>query len=200
MSDVKGQQRKPDLMMQHAVPAAAASSLSAPLHMVAIETLAKSLNGEGRSKEALLLFEHLAAIGGRDEAILLPLVQLLGAQGRTLEAIRKLAELRASGTDPNVLLGEIKAQMLPAIERFNAHLSAREIEQAEEYAAALADLAPRNSALLDAAFTCNVALGRKEKAAAYAAALLAQDSAHAGARDFLSADSHADADSEQTPT
>jgi len=185
-------------MVQHATAAAAASGLPAPLHMSGLERLAKSLDEEGRANEALLLFEHLSALRPRDEAILVSLVKLLGAHGRTLQAMRKLAELRAFATDMDVLLGEIKAQMAPAIERFNAHLGAREIEEAEQYAAALADLAPRNIALLDAAFTCNVALERKETAAAYAAALLALNSSHAGARAFLSG-AHADAESEQTP-
>ena len=185
-------------MIQHAAAATAASGQSI-LHMGGLESLAKLLNEEGRSKEALLLFEHLSALRPRDEAILVSLVKLLGAEGRTLQAIRKLAELRSFATDMDALLGEIKAQMAPAIERFNAHLVAREIEQAEEYAAALSDLAPRNSALLDAAFTCNVALERKEKAAAYAAALLALNSSHAGARAFLSGD-HADPEREQTAT
>jgi hypothetical protein len=67
-------------------------------------------------------------------------------------------------------------------------LAAGEIEQAEHYAAALAGLVPRNAALLDAVFACNVALGRKEKAAAYAAALLALDSSHAARKAFLSGD------------
>jgi hypothetical protein len=36
---------------------------------------------KGRDAEALLLFEHLAAIGSREEAILLPLVKLLAHKG-----------------------------------------------------------------------------------------------------------------------
>jgi len=168
--------------------------------MAGIETLAKSLNAEGRDTEALLLFEHLAAIGSRDEAILLPLVKLLGAQGRTLQAIEKLVELRTVSTDAEILLGEIKTQMGPAIERFNAHLSAGEIEQAEHYASALAGLVPRNVALLDAVFACNVALGRKEKATAYAAALLAQNSSHAAAQAYLSGDHAESKPAEQSET
>ena len=171
--------------MQHAAAPISAIGSSAPLHMGGIETLARSLHAEGRGKEALLLFEHLAAIRPRDEAILLPLVRLLGAQGRTLQAIEKLAELRSVSTDTNALVDEVKAQMVPAIERFNMHLAAAEIEEAEHYAAALAALAPRNIALMEAAFSCNVALERRDKAAAYASALLALNSSHPGAQTFL---------------
>lgn len=181
-------------MLQHATAPFSASGFPMPVHMMGLERLAQSLQAEGRAKEALLLFEHLAAIGAPDEAILLPLVKLLGAQGHTLQAIEKLTDLKAVSTDADVLLGEIKAQMAPAIERFNAHLAAGEVEEAEHYAAALATLAPRNVALMDAVFSCNVALGRKEKAAAYAAALLALDSSHAGARALLGGES------EQAPT
>jgi tetratricopeptide (TPR) repeat protein len=171
--------------------------------MAGLERLARSLDSEGRAKQALLLFEHLAAIRPRDEAILLALVKLLGAQGRTLQAIEKLAELKTVSTDADVLLGEIKTQMTPAIERFNAHLAAGELGQAEHYASALASLAPRNVALMDAVFSCNLALGRKEKATAYAAALLALNSSHAGARALLSGNSEAatrpEIESEQEP-
>jgi predicted Zn-dependent protease len=127
------------------------------------------------------------------------LVKLLGDQGQTLQAIEKLAELRSVSTDADTLLNEIKTQMLPAIERFNAHLAAGEVEDAEHYASALAALVPRNVALMDAVFACNLALGRKEKAAAYASALLALDSSHAGARALLYGDADASAESEQAP-
>ncbi len=172
-------------MMQYAAAPFNASGSPAPLHMAGIEKLGTAFQNEGRLKESLLLFEHLAAIRPRDEAVLLPLVKLLGAQGRTLEAMKTLAELKSVTRDMDSLLEEIKTQMAPAIERFNAHLAANEIEDAEQYASALAELAPRNPALLDAAFACNAALNRKEKAAAYAASLLSMNSSHAAARAFL---------------
>src|SRR5436190_17806490 len=137
-------------MTQHAMASDFASGSAAPLHVAGIESLAKSLSEEGREQDALLLFEHLWALRPRDEAILLPLVKLLGMHGRTLHAIERLAELKAVSSDPELLLSEIKTQMAPAIERFNAHLAGGEVEQAEQYASALAALAPRNIALLNA--------------------------------------------------
>ena len=74
-----------------------------------------------------------------------------------------------------------RTQAETLIERYNVSLASGDIEQAETSAAALVALAPGNEAMLAAAFSCNQALGRADKAAAYAEALLAVDPEHAAA-------------------
>ena len=150
-----------------------------------LRSLARSLHLEGRAKDALLLLEHLAAVHPNDVETLRQLVRSLGAEGRTLDAIEKLVELKSATTDMESLLGEIQGQAPAAIQCFNDHLAASEVEKAERYASALVALIPRNIALLDAALSCNLALGRKGKAAKYAATLLSLDAAHATARSLL---------------
>jgi hypothetical protein len=156
-----------------------------PLKLAGLRQLAQSLHQEGRAKDSLLLLEHAAAIKPGDAETLRPLAKMLSAQGRTIEAIEKLVELKAASTDMDALLGDIQAQAPAAIQRFNDHLAASDIETAERLAAALTTLIPRNTALLDAALSCNLALGRKDKAAEYAAALLSLDASHARARSLL---------------
>jgi FkbM family methyltransferase len=150
-----------------------------------LRNLARSLHLEGRAKDALLLLEHLAAVNPGDAETLRPLVKMLGAEGRTLDAIEKLVEWKSATTDMGALLGEIQGQAPAAIQRFNDHLAASEVEKAEKYASALVALIPRNIALLDAALSCNLALGRKGKAAQYAATLLSLNAAHATARSLI---------------
>ena len=170
----------------------------ATTRLEALRTLALSLQAEGRAKDALLLLEHLAAVNPGDTETLQPLVKMLGADGRTLDAIEKLVEWKSATTDMEALLGEIQGQAPAAIQRFNDHLAAKEIEKAERYVSALVALIPRNIALLDAALSCNLALGRKGNAAKYAATLLSLDAAHTNARSLLTecADKAHDADGE----
>ena len=168
------------------VPQTASSGDS--IRLAGLRSLAHSLGVEGRAKDALLLLEHLAAVTPGDAETLRPLVKLLSAQGRTLEAIEKLSELKAATTDMESLLGEIEREIPPAIKCFNDHVAAGEVEQAERYASALAVLVPGNAALQNSALSCNIALGRKHEAAKYAAALLKLDATHAAARAVLAAD------------
>ena len=156
-----------------------------PTRLAGLRSLAHSLGVEGRIQDALLLLEHLAAVTPGDAEILRPLVKLLSAQGRTLEAIEKLSELKATTTDMESLLGEIEREIPPAIKCFNDHLAAGDVAEAEKYAAALAALVPGNAALQNSALSCNIALGRQHEAARYAAALLRLDATHAAARAVL---------------
>jgi FkbM family methyltransferase len=153
----------------------AAASMT-PSQYSPLRSLALSLHGEGRSKDSLLLLEHLAAINPGDCETLRPLTKLLGAEGRTLEALAVLLKLKSAVTDPASVLPDIQASLAPAIECFNRHLATGEVDRAERYAAALVALAPRNPALLNAALSCNLALNRKEEAAKYEAALRSLDS------------------------
>lgn len=147
----------------------------------AVRRLAVSLLADGRTSDGRLLLEHLNDLQPGDGDTLRELVRALGAEGKTLEAMQKLAALKAVATDPDVMVEDIRAQMGPAIECFNARVAAGEVEQAEKYAAALASLVPGSIALLNSALACNVALGRKDEAAKYAAILMRLDATHAGA-------------------
>jgi FkbM family methyltransferase len=167
-----------------------AQTAADPARLASLRALAQTLQMQGRSSDALLILEQLAATCPSDAETLRPLAQLLGSEGRTLDAIEKLAELKAVTTDMEALVGDIQGQIDPAIQRFNAHLAAGEVEKAERYAAALVALIPRNAALLDAALSCNLALGRKPAAANYAATLLSLNAGHAGARAFLEANAN----------
>lgn len=149
--------------------------------------LARSLYQEGRAKDALTLYELLQALEPADTQVLRELARLLGEQGRTLEAIEKLCLLRTQTADAASVLEDIRAQMPAALARFNAHVAANEIEDAEKYAAGLAELAPANVALLNAALSCNIALKRSEAAQRYAAAIVKVEPDHAGARAVLDA-------------
>jgi FkbM family methyltransferase len=151
----------------------------------ALRALALALQSEGRSKDALLLLQHLASVHPGDEETLKPLIGLLTAEGRTLEALQTLAAFKSHATDVEGLLTEIRLQLNPAIEHFNRLLAAGDTAEAEKYAAVLTSLVPRNTAFLSAAFSCNVALGRKAKAATYATTLLALEPDHAAARGLI---------------
>jgi tetratricopeptide (TPR) repeat protein len=166
------------------------------LRVDGLRALARSLNLEGRTKDALLLLEHLATLQPGDAETLRQLARALGAEGRTLEAIETLCALKAVTAHTEALLDEIRAQMPAALECFNAHLAAGDVAQAEKCAAALTALIPRNTALLGAALSCNLALGRKQQTTKYAAALLTLDPAHAGARAALADNCKAGTDAE----
>jgi hypothetical protein len=143
--------------------------------------LAERLRLEGRPQDAVLIFEHLLALCPDDEGALRGLVAALGSAGRTLEALHRLMAVKAMTRDVASLLDLIREQSLPAVARFNAHVAAGQIEEAERYASALAALIPQGADMLNAAMACNQALGRPVEAARYARALLALDPAHAGA-------------------
>jgi tetratricopeptide (TPR) repeat protein len=150
-----------------------------------LAALARTLSGEGRHDDALAVLEHLLTLTPGDADLVLDAVRALAGKGETLAALRRLIALKALSRDPGALLGEIQAQSLPAVERFNAHLAAGEIVEAEAYAAALAELAPRSPAMLGAALACNQALGRAAEVERFAKALLAAEPDNAEARAAL---------------
>ena len=158
-----------------------------PVKLANLRSLAHSLHEAGRSRDALLLLEHLDETYPGDTGTLLQLVRLFAAEGRALDAIEKLVELKSATTDMEALLTEIQSQVPAALQGFNDHLATNEIETAERYASALVALIPRNIPILDAALSCNLALGRKSKAVKYAETLLSLDAAHAAARAALAA-------------
>ncbi len=175
----------------------ASRGLGDPVRLGNLRRLANSLHEGGRARDALLLLEHLDETHPGDAQTLRPLVKMLGAEGQTLNAIEKLVEWKSTATDMDVLLGEIQGQVPAAIQCFNDHLAASEVEKAERYASALVELIPRNIALLDAALSCNLTLGRKGKAAKYAAMLLSLDASHGTARSVLAQCSDKAGDEEQ---
>jgi tetratricopeptide (TPR) repeat protein len=103
----------------------------------------------------------------------------------TLAVLRKLADLRAAPVDPEMLLNAVQPLLPAALRHFNEHLAQGEIGEAEQYVSALLALVPRNSALLNAALSCNLALGRKDEALGHARALLETEPSHALARELV---------------
>jgi DNA-binding SARP family transcriptional activator len=151
----------------------------------ALQNLAAWLHQQGRSKDALLLLEHLDSLHPDNLETLSQLVRVLGAEGQTLKAIRTLAALKTVSTDDAGLLAEIRVQMPCALQHFNHHIAAGNVAEAEKYVSAMARLVPRNVALLDAALACNLTLGRRQDVQEYACNLLTLDSTHVAARAAL---------------
>jgi FkbM family methyltransferase len=147
----------------------------------ALRSLALSLHADGRSQDAVILLEHLEWLQSDDPETLQSLARILGAQGQTLAALKKLSALRSVAPDVKSLAAEIRLQMPAAITCFNTHLAAGQVEEAEKYVAGLAALIPGNALVLNSALTCNLALGRREEAEKYASALLAVDRNNAAA-------------------
>jgi hypothetical protein len=156
-----------------------------PARLAGLSGLAQSLGERGRHQDARLLLEHLDALQPGNVETLKQIVRAMGAEGQTLQAVEKLVALKAVMTDIEALVGEIRVQMPAAITRFNAHLAAGQVVEADRYAAALAALVPGNPALINAALSCSLALGHKDAAQAYAIALVRLDPAHETARAVL---------------
>jgi FkbM family methyltransferase len=138
--------------------------------------LAQSLHRDGRCDDALLLLNRLESLQPGHMETQKQRVRVLSTLGRTLEVLEALAVMKARAVDVEHLLGEIRTQMPATLECFNMHLAAGEIELAEKYIAGLATLLPGNAAILNAALSCNTALGRQEHVQKYMSALLAIDS------------------------
>ena len=145
-----------------------------------LHNLAQSLHRDGRNEEALLLLDHLGSLEPGQLETLKQRVTVLRALGRTLDVLETLIALKACGADQDYLLEEIRSQMPAALECFNAHLAAQEIELAEKHIAVLAALLPGNPAILNAALACNSALGRHEQIQTYSRALHALEPAIGG--------------------
>lgn len=143
-----------------------------------LRTAAQSLYQGGRYAAALILLDRLELLQPGEGEVLRQRVKVLGKLGRTLEALQALAILRANASNVEDLLDDIRDQIPPTIESFNAHLAAGEIELAEKYIAALAVLLPSNTAILNSALSCNLVLGRIPNAQKYASTLSALDAKH----------------------
>lgn len=168
-----------DLAMSHA----SGNDQNVPEALLA---LGRSLSAEQRYDAAVTVLDHLLSLAPARVDILKDLLHALGAKGATIEAVQRLVVLRASCADVEPLIPFIREQALVASEKYNALLATREIEQAEHYASALATLLPGSVPMLEAALSCNLSLGRPQRAALFAQALLALDPAHAGAKAVLS--------------
>lgn len=132
------------------------------------------LRREGRAAMALPILQMLARLHPGRDAIRLALVRTLSELGMTIEAIAELNTLKQRSAETGVLAA-IQAEARVAIEKFNSHLARNEHVEAELYAAALAELLPQHVPSLQAALSCNVALGRKDEALRYGRAILAVD-------------------------
>lgn len=97
--------------------------------------------------------------------------RLLNEQGRILDCLHTLLSLKALDPQSLLLMEEIRGAIEPTIQSFNQCVTAGNIEQAVQYADALAALLPGNAAALNSALSCNLALGRTSEAEKYAAAL-----------------------------
>ena len=155
--------------------------------LAGLMSLAQSLWLQGRLDDAIAIFAHLVSLSPNHLEAHRSLVTVLGAAGRTLEALGVLLGMKAAVADADVLLSIIQEQALPAVGKYNAHLQAGEIEQAERYAALLVALVPHSQPMLLAALSCSQALGRPTEAARYAKALLELDPKHVLARAALAA-------------
>ena len=153
----------------------------------ALFKVGQALVGEGRTDEALTVFENLVALRPRDEAALWALIEIYTAQDRTLDVLRALRAIRLARSNPDSLLEEIQQRALPAIGKFNAHLEAGETVQAERYAAALVALIPNSEPMLTAAMSCNQVLRRWSEVERYARALLRVDPTHPTAQIVMAA-------------
>ena len=103
----------------------------------------------------------------------------------TLAVLHKLATLKAAAANPVALVGIVRSLLPAALRQFNEHLDQGEIAEAEQYVSALLALVPRNTALVNAALSCNLALGRKDEALRHAHALLETEPSHALARELV---------------
>jgi hypothetical protein len=115
--------------------------------------------------------------------------RLLNEQGKILDCLHILLSLKSLNPAQDFLIPEIRSVIDPTLERFNRCLAAGDIEQAVQYADALAALLPVNVAVLNSALSCNLALRRTDQAAKYTAALVKIDPLHATTQAVRTADS-----------
>ena len=105
-----------------------------------LRALARTLDREGSSADALAILELLAAGEPPHADTLTLLVQLYGKLGESLKAIQTLNLLKTVTADPSLLLEEVNRFMPAAIQSFNENLAGGHVEEAEKYAASLAAL------------------------------------------------------------
>jgi FkbM family methyltransferase len=171
--------------------------LSKPSHLRAVQNVpgedeierlravAGGLAEAGNVGDALAILEHLHRIQGENVSVLRHLVRLLGREGRYLEAVRHLLTLKRLVPDPADVVADIQAQLPGAINKFNDCANAGDIAGADAFASTFAKLVPGNEALVNAALSCSIALGKMDQAAFHAQSLLRMDPAHQAARRFL---------------
>ncbi|HEY8571004.1 hypothetical protein [Phenylobacterium sp.] len=147
--------------------------------------LGRELMAEGRPDRALTIFEHMHAQRPLDPEPLSDVVAALAAGGRTLEVLHRLADLQSLHGGPAPVADQIREHGTAAIAKFNAAISAQKIEEAAQYAEALARLMPTASGVVAAALSCNQALGRTDEAQRYARALVALEPGNVAAHTAL---------------
>jgi hypothetical protein len=148
--------------------------------------VADLMRREGRPALALPILRHLALLHPGRDGIRLAYVRTLSELGMTLEAIAELNAIKQRAAAAE-LLAAIQAEARVAIEKFNACLARNEPVEAERYAAALAGLLPQHAPSLQAALSCNVALGRTAEAIRYARAILMVEPNNAEVQQLLQA-------------
>ncbi|MDG2523498.1 tetratricopeptide repeat protein [Caulobacter segnis] len=153
----------------------AAAPAGSILDLQPVLTLAARLRDEHRWSDATTLFEHAVALRPDSEAALKGLAQTYNASGRSIEALTTLARLRAAHPTAENLSEIIARYAKPAIDRFNVHMNAGEVEQAEPFIAALALVVPANVEMIKAAMNCNQTLNRLDLVERYARHLLILD-------------------------
>lgn len=168
-----------------------------PLHLRPVQTgpsdedierlraIAGGLAEQGNTGDALAVLEHLNRLQAENVAVLRHLIRLLGREGRSLEAVRHLLTLKRILPDASDVVADIQAQLPDAINKFNDCANSGDVAGAEAYASAFAKLVPGNEALVNAALSCSIALGKLDQAAFHAHSLLRMDPAHRAARRFL---------------
>jgi tetratricopeptide (TPR) repeat protein len=135
--------------------------------------IANGLQAKGRGADALILLGHLAELLPDSAEVMQARLDGLSALGRHIEALDLVTQARGRAADPASLSAVAQAQGAVAIGAFNGFLAAGQLAEAEAVAAALVRLMPTAPGLIEAAISCNQALGRTEAAQAYARALLA---------------------------
>jgi FkbM family methyltransferase len=151
----------------------------------ALSRLAERLLLEGKGAESLAILEHLAVVHEDNVQILRQLISVLNAEGRHLEAVEKLLALKLLVPSVADIIADVQAQLPVAIEKFNACLARGDVVAAEAFASGFARLVPGNAALVSSAMSCNVALGRIERAIGFANNLLMLDPDHEAANALL---------------
>lgn len=150
-----------------------------------LSQLAERLLAEGKASESLAILAHLSVVHDSNVQILRQLIKALHTEGRHLEAVEKLLTLKRLVPSVAEIVPDIQAQLPAAIEKFNACLAKGDVVAAEAYASGFARLVPGNAALVASAMSCNVALGRIERAIGFANNLLMLDPDHEGANAVL---------------
>ncbi|HEV2531963.1 hypothetical protein [Phenylobacterium sp.] len=175
-------------------------SLPAPLTPAAAETqvgrlfaLALDLRREGRHAQALPILEQLAILHPGRMEIRLAHATALADLGRTLDAIAQLNVIKTLGAPPEVLAA-MQALAETAVGKFNLHLARGEVAEAERYAAALAELLPQNTAMIQAALSCNQTLQRAPEAIRFAHRIVVLEPGNRAARTALADLLHATGD------